>query len=104
MSAETILIATLAISAIWSIICRVRYMDPKRTKWTVFIQHAALAMGLFGSLVLPHPHGKLGLVAGVFVFLLLSANRWKYGAPAGTDKLSELDLNALRHVAGGVKK
>lgn len=103
MNAETSLIAVLTISAIWSIICRVRYMDPKRTRRAVFIQHAALALGLFGALLLPSPHSKLGLVAGVFIFLLLGSSRWKHGAPKGTDKDKhrELDLQTLKSVCGG---
>lgn len=104
MNAETMLTAGLIFGSIWAIICRVRYMDPKRTRSVVFIQHAALAMGLFCALMLPSPHSKLGLVTGVFVFLVLGANRWRHGAPPGTEKpMYELELSALQKAAGGVK-
>ena len=92
----------LAVAGIVSIICRLKLMS-SQTKALVRWQHAALLAGLLWSMVVPKQYAALPVLAGVVVFLLLSANRWRGGAPDGTTKPAELDGQALRHVSGGKK-
>ena len=40
-------------------------------------------------------------IFGIVAFLLLSADRWKHGAPTGTTKPAPLDAVDLHHVSGG---
>lgn len=96
----------LACAGIWSLFCRIAMMQTARTRVAVFLQHAALALGLgvavlsilatwaarsYGAdgwvvqLLATQGVGPTVVVAGVVVFLLASAGRWKNGAPAGTD-------------------
>lgn len=100
-----LLTLTLATAGIWSILCRLRLMSPKRTKLVVAAQHGVLAMGLFAAAVwsvnweLAREFGAYGwvidllekrqigtlvLVASVLMYLLMSAHRWRFQAPAGT--------------------
>lgn len=97
----------LAVTGIWSLLCRIATMQPVRTRVSVFLQHGVLAvcMALAGASVidlawlrsmgagnwlidlLGVPNiGTTALMAGVVVYLLMSAPRWRHGAPAGTDR------------------
>lgn len=100
----------LAAAGIWAILCRLRLMTPRSTKLVVAAQHAVLAMGLFSAAVWSfnwelarefgaggwvvellenRDLGPLLLVASVLVYLLMSAHRWRFRAPTGTQLDSE---------------
>lgn len=100
-----LLTMVLAAAGIWAILCRLRMMTPAHTKLVVAAQHAVLAIGLFCAAVwsinweLAREFGASGwvmellenrdigplvLVASVLLYLLMSAQRWRFGAPAGT--------------------
>lgn len=103
-----LVILALVLAALWSIACRVRVMFIGRTKFVVFAQHLVLALGLgwaaaaslldwqlmrsYGAKglavdVLATPGiGTAGLVVAVLAFLLMSAHRWRFKAPRGTDR------------------
>lgn len=74
------------LAAVWAVLCRVNAMQKGVTHWPIFVQHAALGLGLFASLLLPADWGRAALAAGVFVFLAMGAHRWRHGAPADTRK------------------
>lgn len=90
----------LALAGVVSIICRLKMMS-KKTRSSVRWQHIALLAGLVWSVFVPKQYAALPVLAGVVVFLLLSADRWRRGAPDGTTKPAPLDDSQLRHVAGG---
>jgi hypothetical protein len=77
---------SLILVCCWAILCRLRHTAPHRTQARVVVQHFALGLGLAGAALLPITEGKLALVAGVTVFLLLGAPRWRHGAPEGTSR------------------
>lgn len=93
----------LALAGMVSIICRLKLMS-RQTKATVRWQHALLFAGLLWSLIVPKQYAALPVLAGVVAFLLLSANRWRSGAPDGTTKPAELDGPVLRHVGVGKRQ
>ncbi len=70
--------------ALWSVLCRVNAMQHGITRPLVFIQHAALGLGLVGGLMWPAEWGRVAMAAGVVVFLLCSSGRWRRSAPEGT--------------------
>jgi hypothetical protein len=97
----------VAAAGIWSVICRITVMRPGETRVQVVIQHFALATGLFSVLVWSpnweffrefgahgwvidmlsrREVGALVLVTSVLIFLLLSAYRWRWRAPDGTQR------------------
>ncbi len=90
----------LAIAGMFSIVCRLQGMS-RDTLPTVRWQHALLFAGLLWSIVVPREFAALPVLGGVVAALLLGAERWKDGPPAGTSRPRELDLEALRHVSGG---
>ncbi len=92
--------AVLAISAMVSIVCRLKTMS-RRTQARVRWQHALLFAGLLWSIILPTEYAVLPVLGGVVAFLLLSADRWRRGPPDGTTKPAPLDDADLHHVAGG---
>lgn len=81
------LIAHLALVACigYSIICRARLMD-SATRRPVRWQHGWLFAGCVLSLGVPEQWRAPTIAAGVAVFLLFSASRWRGEAPAGTVK------------------
>lgn len=85
--------------------CRIDKMMRGVTSLRVFLQHAALAMGMFGAFLLSFTTfsawGPVSVAAGVLVFLLLSLSRWRYAPPAGTNRAHPVRARDLRHVAGG---
>lgn len=81
----SIITAALLVAAIWSVLCRFARMDPARTQPVVFWQHLVLGMGLAAGLLLPVAAGKMAMAAGVAVYLLAGAARWRYAAPPGTE-------------------
>lgn len=83
--------ACLIVSAIWSILCRLRHMAPDKTRPCVVLQHAALAMALFAALVLPPAWMPALLAAGIVAFLLGGASRWRHAAPPGTCKVPPMN-------------
>ena len=95
----------------WVMLCRIYHMEPGVTRRGVVIQHAAFAMGLFAAAVLPDSSGvrMLCVAVGALAFMLMSATRWKDGAPAGTERAATSSANGairlaaddMRHVAGG---
>ncbi len=90
----------LALAGMFIILCRLNAMSAA-TKGVVRLQHGLLFAGLLWSLVVPWDVAAAPVCAGVLVFLALSADRWRHGAPDGTTKPAELDGPALRHVSGG---
>lgn len=86
-----LLASAVICSAIWSIICRVRYLRIGRTIASVALQHVGLAFGLLGGLVLENWEARASMALGIFFFLLLSSGRWRHGAPDGVTKPASLD-------------
>jgi len=85
--------------------CRIAKMMRGVTALGVFLQHAFLAIGVFGAVLLlfsgRSEWSPASAIAGVLIFLLLSLRRWRYAPPAGTVRAKPLDLSQLRHVHGG---
>lgn len=98
---EYVMTAALIIAALWSVLCRVEKMKHRVTLDSVFLQHAALGLGLFSALVLPATYALMCLAGGVFVFLAMGAPRWKDGAPQGITKPRLVESKHLAKVAGG---
>jgi hypothetical protein len=88
--------------------CRFSKMG-KHTSNLVAVQYGVLAFSSLMALVFSmspglHHWSLTCALAGVAVFLSLSANRWRGGAPPGTMKpLHKLREEDLRHVTGGTK-
>lgn len=93
----------LAVAGIVSIACRLKHMS-RATHTSVRTQHALLMGGINFSLAVPSQFAVLPLLLGVVAFLLLSAGRWRHGAPEDTTRPGDLPAPSLRHVAGGVKE
>lgn len=107
MDALSMIGVALALAGLWSLFCRFTGMLAGRTRPTVILQHAFLALGLFiaGTTVvvpwaelrlygaqgwvvdlLAMPHfGTVVAIAAIVQFLLMGAPRWRHGAPEGTD-------------------
>lgn len=98
---EYIMTAALIIAALWSVLCRINHMQYRVTLDSVFLQHAALGLGLFSALVLPANYALMCLAAGVLVFLLSGAARWKDGAPEGITKPGAVEPKHWAKIAGG---
>ncbi len=100
-----IVATVLALVGCFMLMCRVDKMVKGTTKATVFVQHALLALSLFGSAVLNFTEfddwSPASMAAGVVAFFFFSIGRWKYQAPAGTTKPAPLDEAQWQHVAGG---
>lgn len=90
--------AGMIFSAIWSVICRVNHMQFGRTRLLVFFQHAALALGLLGGLILTEPWARASMALGVFLFLVMGSGRWRHGAPADITKPAPLDESPLKEL------
>lgn len=94
MNEGQIVSALLCLVACFMIACRIDKMVRGVTLAMVFYQHAALAAGLFGSFLLTFTRhaawSTASVVAGVVVFLALSVQRWRHGAPEGTTRPGEL--------------
>lgn len=95
----------LSLVACFILLCRVDKMERGVTRPGVFYQHAALAVALFASAVMQFTafvhFAPAVMAAGVVVFLLYSAGRWREGAPDDTTKPMELESGDLKHVSGG---
>ncbi len=96
--------AAIFIAAIWSVLCRINLMKHGVTKPAIFVQHAALAMGLACGLLLSPPYAKMAMGAGVLIFLVAGSKRWRFGAPSGTTKPENLEPISYPRVAGGTKE
>lgn len=85
--------------------CRVAKMVRGVTSLVVFMQHAGLAVGIFGAVLLSFANhsewSAASAIAGVLIFLLLSVRRWRHAPPAGTARPAALEVHQLRHVHGG---
>ena len=75
----------MLLAAGWSIICRVRMMSQGQTRAEVIGAHFALFAAISAAVLWP-AYGRLVLGAGLLVFVLLGAHRWRHGAPEGTRK------------------
>lgn len=68
--------------------CRIAKMMRGVTSLSVFVQHAVLAMSMFGSILLSFgEHSEWASACascGVLIFLLMSVKRWRQAPPAGT--------------------
>lgn len=97
----------LTLSACYVLCCRIDKMLRGVTRPGVFLQHALLAIGLFGAFLLHFTQWSelsMGAMAlGVLAFLFASANRWRHGAPEDTTKPMDLDMRSLHNVSGGFK-
>jgi hypothetical protein len=97
--------------AVWVatvVACRFAKMGP-HTSNLIAVQYGVLAFSSLMAVVFSmspglHNWSLTCALAGVAVFLSLSANRWRGGAPPGTMKpLHKLREEDLRHVVGGKK-
>ena len=97
----------LAISVCFILGCRVAKMMRGVTALSVFLQHATLAVGMFGSVLLSFSgHTEWAAAsgsAGALVFLLMSMRRWRFSPPAGTNRAHPVPPHQLRHVTGGTR-
>lgn len=92
----------LAVAGMVAIACRLHRMS-RGTQVAVRVQHALLFAGLLWSIVVPTRFAVLPVLVGVVAFLLLSASRWRHGAPEDTTRPGELVDSNLKHIAGGRK-
>lgn len=87
--------------------CRVAKMMRGVTELSVFVQHAILAIGMFGSILLSFSGqsqwAAASASAGVLVFLLMSLKRWRFAPPAGTNRPRPVQPGGLRHAVGGMR-
>lgn len=87
--------------------CRVAKMMRGVTSVTVFLQHSALAVGMFGSVLLSFSGRSEWAAAsasgGALLFLLMSVKRWRFAPPAGTNRPHPVPPQQLRHVTGGMR-
>ena len=87
--------AILTLVACFVLLCRVDKMTRGITKPVVFFQHALLAMGMFGSVLIRFTAyaewADASMAAGLLAFLLSSLDRWRVSAPEGTTKPMPLD-------------
>ena len=87
--------------------CRVAKMKRGVTSLSVFLQHAVLALGMFGSILLSFAlHSEWAAAsanAGVLLFLLMSVKRWRKAPPVGTNRPNPIPPSQLRHAAGGIR-
>lgn len=89
--------------AVW---CRFNKMD-HNTRNSVAAQYGALFVGsicAFFFQFIPdlRAYSLTCALAGVVLFLLMSAHRWRGdSAPPGTEKLREVPSHQLKHVVGG---
>lgn len=94
MNEGQVVSALLCLVACFMIACRIDKMVRGVTLSLVFYQHAALAAGLFGSFLLTFTRhaewATASTVTGVVVFLGLSLQRWRHGAPEGTTRPGDL--------------
>lgn len=96
-------VANVALSGCVCVIlgCRVAKMTRGVTSVLVFLQHAILAIGMFGSVLLSFVgHSEWGAAsasAGAMVFLLMSMKRWRGAPPAGTNKAHSIRSGDLLH-------
>jgi len=97
----------LTLSACFLLMCRIDKMIHGVTKKTVFVQHAALAMGMFGSVILDFTAyaewSNASMAIGVLSFFFFSIGRWRRGAPDGTTRPIELSNEDFIRVHGGNK-
>ena len=95
----------LAISVCVILGCRVAKMMRGVTALSVFLQHATLAVGMFGSVLLSFSGHTAWAAAsgsaGALVFLLMSMRR--FSPPAGTNRAHPVPPHQLRHVTGGTR-
>ena len=79
----------LTLSTCFVVACRIDKMLKGTTRPVIFYQHALLALGFFGSFVLGFTQwadlSEASSAAGVLLFFLLSANRWRHKAPEDTN-------------------
>jgi len=92
----------LASAGIVAIACRLHGMS-RSTRGVVRTQHALLLGCIAFSLAVPAHYAVVPVLAGVVAFLLLSASRWRHGAPEDTTRPGELVDSNLKHIAGGRK-
>lgn len=96
---------TMLVAGCVMIACRIEKMMRGVTAVRVFIQHAALALGMFNAFLLSFTKfsawGTASVAAGVLIFFLFSLSRWRYAPPAGTERPRPLASKHMRHVHGG---
>lgn len=103
----TLVSILITLTACFVVLCRIDKLKSGVTKPEVFIQHAALGLGLFCAAIFQFlaegPWALISASSGVVVFFGMSARRWSRGAPNGTSKPAELDLDQMLKVNGGTK-
>lgn len=103
----TFLSVFMTLGACFVVLCRIDKMLAGVTRTEVFLQHAALGLGLFCAAIFEFiGHGAIALACasgGVSVFLGLSTSRWRHQAPEGTTKPVELDSAMMSRIYGGKK-
>lgn len=87
-----IVVFVLCAAGVVAMMCRVAKMS-RETRESVAWQHVQLAMGFASAPVVWYLGGQHGaewalltLAASMVLYVLLGANRWRDGAPAGTRK------------------
>ena len=104
-NASTVVEGVLGAVVCTVLACRINKMMRGVTAVRVFIQHAALALGMFNAFLLSFTKfaawGTASVAAGVLIFFLLSLARWRYAPPAGTERPRPLSSEHMRHAAGG---
>jgi hypothetical protein len=97
----------LTLIACFMLLCRIDKMRKGHTKPVVFLQHAAMAFGMFASVILDftvyEDFSNAAMALGVIIFFALSLKRWAHGAPEDTTKPMLLDPVEWNHVSGGKK-
>jgi hypothetical protein len=98
----------LTLIACFMLLCRIDKMKRGTTKPIVFLQHAAMAMGMFASVVLDftvyEDYSNAAMALGVIIFFALSVKRWAHGAPEDTTKPMLLEPVEWNHVSGGKRE
>lgn len=95
----------VSLVACYLVLCRIDKMERGKTRGAIFLQHALLGAGLFGSVLLDFTRWNdlsgASASAGVLAFLIFSFRRWRHGAPEDTSSPMPLDEASLRRVSGG---
>lgn len=93
MSGHGVVATVLGIVGCGMLLCRVDKMLLGHTRLEVFLQHAALAVALFASIILQFTEfedwAPAAMYAGVVAFLLFGTGRWRHGPPPGTTRPNE---------------
>lgn len=77
---QTAILFAMVAAISYSVACRLRHTD-SQTSTIIKLQHCLLNAAALFSLVVPPDWSGVMLAAGVAVFLVLGAPRWRHGVP-----------------------